>query len=197
MNEKTFNVADAHKLEDPERLKWMPPDAALLVLSLKQGMTVADVGAGTGYFSVPLARAIGPSGKLFAVDLQPEMLEFLKDKLRQRDMPANLQLLRGTAEETGVPESSCDLVFLANVWHELENHHQVVREAARIAKREGRLAILDWRPDRDRPPGPPIEHRLRMEQVIATLEAEGCAVERSAPVGKYSYVVVAKLAKRP
>lgn len=89
-------------------------------------MNVADVGAGTGYFSLPFARAIAPEGRLFAVDFQAEMLELLRGKLRADNAPGNIELRQGTASATGLPDASCDLVFLANIWHELDDHASVL-----------------------------------------------------------------------
>ncbi len=73
MNDREFKHTEAHKLEDPERLKWLPPAEILAHLRLGPGMKVADIGAGTGYFSIPIARAVGALGHVFAVDLQPEI----------------------------------------------------------------------------------------------------------------------------
>ena len=81
MNDRVFKHTEAHKLEDPERLKWLPAAEILAHLRVAPGMKVADVGAGTGYFSIPIARAVGALGHVFAVDLQPEMLALLRGKL--------------------------------------------------------------------------------------------------------------------
>ncbi|MCX6621141.1 MAG: methyltransferase domain-containing protein [Acidobacteria bacterium] len=152
MNDRTFKAADAHRLEDPERLKWLPPDDAVRALSIAPGMVIADVGAGTGYFTLPFARAVAPGGRVLAVDLQPGMLSLLGAKLEAPGAPGNVELLEGTASRTGIAGLACDLFFLANIWHELDDAEEVLAEAARTLKRAGRIAILDWRPDVDRPP---------------------------------------------
>ncbi len=81
MNERTFRASEAHKLEDPDRQKWLPVQDVLAALDLRPGMCMADIGAGTGYFTLPAARAVGPQGRVFAVDLQPEMLAKLRGNL--------------------------------------------------------------------------------------------------------------------
>jgi ubiquinone/menaquinone biosynthesis C-methylase UbiE len=187
-NERTFNVTDVHKLEDPERPKWLPPDEAVRLLGLKAGVTVADVGAGTGYFAIPFAGAVA---QVYAVDPQPELLAILKDKLRQPGMPSNILLVQGTAAATELPSACCEVVFLANVWHELDEHRAVLREAARVLTPGGRIGILDWRIDMAGPPGPPAQHRISMEEVIAMLRSEGWGTRHSDPLGRYSYMVVA------
>jgi precorrin-6B methylase 2 len=83
MHDRVFKHTEAHKLEDPERLRWLPPAEVISHLRLLPGMKIADIGAGTGYFSIPIARAVGDGGRVPAADLQPEMLELLRQKLSQ------------------------------------------------------------------------------------------------------------------
>src|SRR5689334_18193385 len=96
---KLFDPASAHKLEDPERLTWMPPDEVVALLGISRGIDVADIGAGTGYFALPIAVAAAP-GRVFAVDLQPEMLKLLDQKLGAPEAPDNIQLVEGDASAT-------------------------------------------------------------------------------------------------
>ncbi len=192
-SERVFDVANAHRLDSPERLLWLPPDEVLRLLPLRRGMTVADVGAGTGFFALPLARAIG-EGKLFAVDLQPGMLELLRAKLADPGAPPNIVVMQGRADATSLPAVSCDLGFLANLWHELPDHPAVLTEMRRILKPNGTLAILDWRPGVDRPPGPPLEHRIAAAAVHRAIEARGWTCRPPLLVGRYSYLVLARQA---
>ena len=191
MNEKVFNPRDIHKLEDPERLAWLPPQEVVALLGLAAGMRVADIGAGSGYFALPFARAIGPDGRLFAVDFQPEMLEFLRAKLIAPGAPGNIECAEGSGGSTGLPDASCDLVFVANVWHELDDRAAALEEAARILRRPGRIAILDWRSDLLQPPGPPPHHRIGQEETAATLESHGWTIRAATAVGRFSYLVIA------
>ena len=187
--DRVFDVAQAHRLDSPERLLWLPPAEVLRLLLLRRGMTVADVGAGTGFFALPLARAVG-EGKVFAVDLQPGMLELLRAKLADPGAPANIVILQGRADATSLPAQSCDLGFLANLWHELPDHAAVLAEMRRILKPDGALAILDWRPDVDRPPGPPLEHRIPADEVRRALEGQGWTCRAPLLVARYSYLVL-------
>jgi ubiquinone/menaquinone biosynthesis C-methylase UbiE len=191
MSDRTFSVADAHKLEDPERLKWLPPKEVITSLELQLGMTVADIGAGTGYFTLPIAHAVGSTGKVDAVDFQTAMLDLLGKRLLEPNVPKNISLVHGTATHTTLPDKSADLVFLANVWHEVDEHALVLKEAARILRHGGHLSILDWRPDVQQPPGPPLEHRISKKTVVETLKSNGWNVERSGNVGRYSYLIMA------
>ena len=193
MNDRVFKHTSAHKLEDPERLKWLPPTEVLLHLHLKQGARVADVGAGTGYFSFPLAREVGPTGEVFAVDLQPEMLERLRKKLEAADASRNISLHLGPASQLPLADHSVDLAFYANVWHELDDPEAAFREGRRVTRPQGGIAVLDWRSDRESPPGPPQDHRVPAETVIDFLQTRGCETVVCHNVGPYSYLVVAKL----
>ena len=190
MNERTFRVSEAQKLEDPERLKWLPPAEILDRLKLKPSTTVADVGAGTGYFTIPLAEFLGPTGTVYAVDLQRGMLDILTGKLSRQTTPLNVVVKHGTASRTGLPEESCDLVFMANLWHELDNHAAVLQETSRILRPAGRLAFLDWRHDLLPPPGPPAHHRLAMNGVVSVLRQNGWNDQHAAHVALYSYMIV-------
>ena len=142
MNERTFLASNAHWLDDPARLTWMPPREVVSALELKAGMMIADIGCGTGYFAIPFAREVAPDGHVFAVDMQPGMLEILGKKSRIEGAPSNISLHDGEAISTGLAANSCDLVFLGNIWHELDHALAVLNEARRILHPGGRIAIL-------------------------------------------------------
>ena len=125
MHDKRFPASQAERLDNPERLLWLPPAEVIGALAVHTGEAIADVGAGTGYFSLPLASAVGAAGKVYAVDGQSEMLARLKVKLSQAEF-TNIELIHAEAEQTGLPAFSCDLFFLANLWHEIEDRVAVL-----------------------------------------------------------------------
>ena len=188
MNDRRFAASQAHRLDDPARLLWLPPGEVLSALALLAGDTAADVGAGTGYFALPMARAVSPRGKVYAVDAQGAMLARLKEKLRDAAL-ANIELVQAEADRTGLPASVCDLFFLANVWHELDDCAATLREARRVLKLQGRIAILDWRPDVEPEHGPPLEHRLDPSHAIGHLRAAGFEPFAQTFVGRCSWLV--------
>jgi ubiquinone/menaquinone biosynthesis C-methylase UbiE len=190
MNERTFKASDARKLADPDRRVRLPPSEVTGRLGLLPGMRVADIGAGIGSFSIPIAREIGETGRVFAVDLQSEMLDILRENVREESV-ANVEPVLGSAVATGLPGHSCDLALLANVWHELDDLPAVLGEVRRILSEGGRVAIVDWRPDADRPPGPPIEHRIPAEQTASQLKSAGWTVQSSSQVGQCHYLILA------
>ena len=189
MGDRLFKPQDAHKLEDPERQVWLPVADVIRSSAIRPGMHVADVGAGTGYFAIPIARAVGVGGKVYAVDLQPEMLDKLREKLTRPDAPRNIELVRGEASGTTLPSRSVDVVFLANVWHEVEDPAAALQESARILAPGGSLALLDWRSDTSSPPGPPADHRLPAADVLQFLLESGWTTDGSAHIGRYSYFI--------
>ena len=191
MNDKRFPASEAHRLDDPARKAWLPPNEVLAALSPRPGDTIADLGAGTGYFSLPLAEAVGADGKVYAVDAQHEMLALLRQKLLEGSV-ANVDLVHAEAESTTLPNACCTLAFLANVWHEFADRSVVIKESRRILKPGGRVAILDWRPDVEREAGPPLDHRLAAPDAAERLLANGFDHVTTVNVGRYSWLVQAE-----
>ncbi len=188
---KRFDPQNVHRLDDPERNRYLPVDAILDTIGLTASGNVADVGAGNGYFALPIALRIGPAYKLFAVDISQEMLGHLREKLSAPDAPANVVPLLGTDVATNLPDATCALVFMASVWHEFDDHSAVLAEAARILQSGGRIAILDWRPEGMRPPGPPQDHRIPRSTVERTLTDSHWHVQKAEDINDSIYLVVA------
>jgi ubiquinone/menaquinone biosynthesis C-methylase UbiE len=191
MNPRTFQPAHAHRLEDPQRLLWMPPQEVIGRLDLRPGMAIADIGAGTGFFALPFARMVGEVGMVWAVDLQPSMLKMLEEKLRQEGHPGNVGLRQGDAANTGLTDRSCDRAFLGNLWHELDDPRAVLSEVRRVLRPGGRIGILDWRSGAPYPPGPPPEDRVPSSETEALLKAEGWHNLACSELGPHSYLLVA------
>jgi ubiquinone/menaquinone biosynthesis C-methylase UbiE len=190
VNDRVFHASQAARLDSPDRLVWLPPQVVVAQLGLEPGMTVADIGAGTGYFCLPIAQQVGKDGKVYAVDLQPAMLAILANKLADANA-RNVELVVGQALQTTLPASICDLVFLANVWHELDDLSAVLDECQRVLKPNGRIAILDWRADVSEPPGPPTHHRIPVRDVVELVSSTGWSKVHQSEAGLYSYLVIA------
>jgi ubiquinone/menaquinone biosynthesis C-methylase UbiE len=188
MNDKRFNPSLAHRLDDPARLLWLPPDEVIATLRLRPDELVADIGAGTGYFTLPLSRVLGPKGKVWAVDAQEEMLSLLKEKLDLLGV-SNVKPVCAEGDRTGIPNATCTVAFLANVWHEFEDRTAVLRESQRILSPGGRVAILDWRTDVDPAHGPPLAHRIAPADAVKEMRLAGFEQLSFAEVGRYSWLV--------
>ena len=190
-NHKRFNPANLQRLEDPDRQQLFPVDRILSLARIKPSMTVADIGVGTGYFAIPIAKVIAPN-KVLGVDVSPEMLDFFRTKLAQPTMPRNIELIVGEATATTLPDGCCDVVFNSAVWHEIDDPAAVLAEFARILKPSGRLVLLDWSPDGVRPPGPPLEHRVALETVRKSVEQEKWDISFAEPLNESIYLLVAQ-----
>ena len=191
MHNRRFDPDQAPRLDDPERLQWFPPQRLIEAIQLQPGMAIADIGAGTGFFAAPMAEFTGSSGVVYAVDVEKKMLARLREKIELCIAPPNIVLVEADAIGTSLPYAGCDRVLVANVWHEIEDARAALNEFARILRSDGCLAILDWRPDATRPPGPPLDHRVSCEQTCATLVRSGWKLVSSEPFGPYSYLVMA------
>ncbi len=176
------------RLEDPDRKNWLPPDEILAVLDLQPGWTIADIGAGTGYFALPMAAAVRSAGHVFAVDASPEMLVRLRERLVEAGL-ANVACFEAEAAATTLPPASCDCVLLANVWHEFDDHRAVLAEMRRILKPGGKIALLDWRHDVEPVHGPPIEHRISVESARESLAQAGFSAAAAARLLPFSWLL--------
>lgn len=192
MSEKIFNPDLAQRLEDPERKTWMPPDEIIAPLKLQRGMNVADIGAGTGYFSLPLSAAVGAAGKVFAIDPVAEMRAILEQKLTASDAPRNISVQAGLAEKLPLDAHCCDALFFANVWHAVDDLEAALRECKRVLRVPGQVLLLNWHHDRERPPGPPLERRIPAPQAVAFFQEHGWTITEHRNVGLNHYLIVAR-----
>jgi len=158
-------------LERPERDWEENPDRAIDLLGLKKGMIVGDVGAGTGYFSVRMARKVGPQGKVLASDLQPQMLARLKRNL-DREKIRNVEPVQATESDPNLPAGAVDLIVMVDVYHEFSQPQEMLRKIKSALKPDGRLVLLEYRKE---DPSVPIrpEHKMSVAEAKLEVEAEG------------------------
>lgn len=161
----------AEWLERSERAFEEEPDKALDALGPLGGLTVADVGAGSGYFTVRLSARVGPKGRVYANDLQPEMLKMLGARLAAEHVP-NVTLVQGAIDNPHLPASSIDLVLMVDVYHELSEPRKMLQAIRASLKPGGRLVLLEYRKE---DPDVPIrfEHKMSIAEAKMELEAEG------------------------
>ena len=166
-----MGVAGADWLERPERASEENPDLALDALGLRPGMVVADIGAGTGYMSLRIAKRVGPTGKVYANDLQPDMLRRLRENAARAKI-ANIETVLGEEADPKLPPGQMDLVLLVDVYHEFSEPQKMLRKIRETLKPDGRLVLLEYRKE---DPSIPIrpEHKMSVAEVRTELEAEG------------------------
>lgn len=178
----------AKVFDDPARDAWQKPDDVLRALELGPAMTVADVGAGTGYFSVRLARAV-PRGQVIATDIEPDMVAYLGDRAR-REQLVNVRAVLAGPNSSGLAAQSVDRILVVDVWHHLGDRVAYARDLAAALKPAGKLFVVDFTLAARR--GPPAQHRLAPEAIIADLTAVGLAAKLSLVTLPDQYIVEAQ-----
>jgi SAM-dependent methyltransferase len=166
----SFSQAEvwAKEFDDPSRDAWQKPDQILDALTLDRKALVADIGAGTGYFSVRLARRV-PEGKVFAIDVEPDMLRYLSERAR-RDHLNNVIPVVANQESPNIPEP-VDVILVVDTYHHIDDRTAYFSRLKKSLRPQGRLAIVDF--NLDSPEGPPPAHRISAEKVTEELKAAG------------------------
>jgi ubiquinone/menaquinone biosynthesis C-methylase UbiE len=168
---QTMSVEGADWLDRSERDLEENPDRAIDVLKLEKGSTVADVGAGSGYMTVKLAKKVGPQGKVYANDIQQGMLDLLSKRVTKSKL-TNVSTVLGTQEDPKLPADTLDLVIMVDVYHELSQPQVMLRHIRDSLKPGGRLVLLEYRKeDPDIPIRP--EHKMSVADAKLEVEAEG------------------------
>jgi len=166
-----FEDADtwAKVFDDPARDAWQHPDEVVAALGLAATMTVADVGAGTGYFTVRLARAV-PSGQVIATDIEPDMIRYLTERAKREHL-ANVRAVLATVDDPRLDANTIDRILVVDVWHHIGDRVRYAKGLASALRPGGQLAIVDFTLEATH--GPPKEHRLPPEAILADLRAAG------------------------
>jgi ubiquinone/menaquinone biosynthesis C-methylase UbiE len=145
-------------------------------IGVKKGSTVADIGAGSGYMTVKLAKRVGPTGLVYANDIQPAMLQLLDQRVKSAKL-LNVRPLLGTVDDPKLPPAALDLAIMVDVYHELARPQEMLRQIQAALKPGGRLVLLEYRKE---DPSIPIrpEHKMSVAEAKLELEAEGFKLTR-------------------
>jgi len=161
-------ATDAKRFDDPARDAWQMPDRVIQALGVRDGMSVADVGAGTGYFTVRLAR-VGAGVKVYAADIEPAMVDHLKKRAADEHL-VNVTPVLASDTSPNLP-APVDLVLVVNTYHHIGRRSEYFRNLRRSLTPGGRIAIVDFR--KDAPEGPPVEFRFTPDQIRSEMAAAG------------------------
>jgi ubiquinone/menaquinone biosynthesis C-methylase UbiE len=183
-----MGVAGADWLEREDRVREEQPDKAIVELNLKPGMMVADVGAGTGFYTMRLAKAVAPGGVVFANDIQPGMLERLKANAAVQHV-TNVVPVLGTESDPHLPENKLDLVMLVDVYHEFSRPQRMLDRIRDSLKAQGELVLLEFRKEDTLVPIRP-DHKMSVEEVRAEVMPEGYAFEKVVDTMPWQHIII-------
>jgi len=158
-------------LESPERDAEQKPHEVIAALGIKPGETVADIGAGSGYFAFRFANHVGANGRVYAVDINSDMILYMNRRIRDLKLK-NVVTILSDPDDPLVPEASVDRFFICDTWHHIENRAQYLTLMRKMLKPGGPVIVIDYKKD-PLPVGPPPEMKLAREEVIRQMESHG------------------------
>jgi len=174
--------------DDPTRDVWQKPADVVRALGLREGMHVADIGAGTGYFSRYLAAAVGDSGAAFAVDTEPQMVAHLRERAEQ-EATSNVVPILASADNPRLPVAGVDLVLIVDSLHHIDDRINYLRRLRSFLKHGGRVAVIDFKKE-SIPVGPPPEHKLARAQVVEEFGTAGYRLASEPDILPYQYFLI-------
>ena len=170
--------------ESPDRAKWQKPDEVVQALDLKPGQTVIDIGAGTGYFTRRFAKAVGPSGAVIGLDVEPGMVDYMKTDARTLGLQ-NYHARVVKADDPELSPNSADVIFFCDTLHHVDDRLAYLRKLAPALKPGGRIAVVDFK--KNAPEGPPKRMKLSRERMIDQFSKAGYNMVREYKFLPYQY----------
>jgi len=186
-----MGVGGAGWLERPEREAEEAPSKALAALELKPGMVVADIGAGSGYYTSRMSKLVGPTGKVFATDIQPGMIDLLNRRVQSEGL-ANVTTILGAMDDPRLAPGSIDLAIMVDVYHELQAPQVFLQKLRGVFKPGGRLVLVEFRKEDARVPILEV-HKMSVAEVKTELEAEGFVLDKVIDVLPWQHIIVLRV----
>jgi ubiquinone/menaquinone biosynthesis C-methylase UbiE len=184
---RLFRPEDLGELEPPDREEWQQPIRVMDTLGIGDGSVVADLGAGSGWFTIRLASRVGPNGKVFAEDIQRPMIQAINVRVESLGIK-NVHTLLGIASDPRLPEP-VDAVLIVDAYHEMEQPVALLRNVVQRLKPAGRVGIVNFTKEGGGP-GPPMNERVDPERVIADAQAAGLKLRSRETFLKYQYLLI-------
>jgi predicted methyltransferase len=187
---RLFPPVDLGLLEMPDRDKWQKPEQIMDALKIADGSVVADIGAGAGWFTIRLARRVGPNGLVYAQDVQRQMLEAIRRRVSKEGLQ-NVRTVLGKGSNPNLPAASLDAVLVVDVYPEVLERVTFLKNLAMSLKPHGRIGIVNYKPGRGGP-GPAPDEGVRVERaaVEADAQAAGLRVLARETFLPYQYLLV-------
>jgi len=185
-----FDDADkwAKVFDDPERDAWQKPAELVAALAIKPGSTVADIGAGTGYFNPHLAKVVGAQGAVIAVDIEQSLVDHMTERATREATP-NVTARLGAVDDPKLSPGEVDLILLVDTYHHIDGRTAYFSALRKALRPGGRLAVVDFKPG-DLPVGPPPDHRIAQSKVVSELTASGWEQQPTKDLLPYQFVAV-------
>jgi ubiquinone/menaquinone biosynthesis C-methylase UbiE len=175
-------------LENPQRDAYQKPDEVVAALGLEPGETVADIGSGSGYFTLRFAPKVGPGGRVYAVDVDPEMVRHLNRRLRDAGV-RNVQTVLADPADPLLPYASVDRFVVVNTWHHVEKQPEYLALMKRMLKPGGQVVMIDYH-KRELPVGPPLAMKIAREDLVAQMAKSGFRLAQEHTFLPYQYFLV-------
>jgi ubiquinone/menaquinone biosynthesis C-methylase UbiE len=175
-------------LDDPKRDEYQKPDQVMAALELREGEIVADIGAGSGYFALRFARAVGDKGRVYAVDISPDMVRHLNRRLRDGGV-RNVVTVLSDPDDPLLPDASVDRFVIVDTWHHVEDQAKYLGLMKRMLKPGGQVVHIDFQ-KRELPIGPPMEMKIAREDLVKQMEGAGFRLAAEHTFLPYQYFLV-------
>ena len=176
-------------LERPR--EWQDIDEIMYRMRIRKGDVVADIGAGSGYFTIPLAVKVGAEGGVYAEDIQKEMTDYISQKVKKLRL-TNIRVILGKVENPLIPNNSLNYAFIANTYHALAKPILLLKNLKKDLRSHGKLVIIDWDPRKDPLFGPPKEVKVPVDTVIKEVEGVGFKFIEKHDYMPYHYFLIFK-----
>lgn len=175
-------------LEDPKRDDYQKPHEVLTALNIKPGEVIADIGAGTGYFTFKLAHHVGNKGKVYAVDVSPDMIKHINRRIRD-SKAANVTAMLAENDDPLLPDQSVNRFFICDVWHHIDDQKKYLAQMKKMLKPGGEVVMIDFH-KKELPFGPPMQMKIAREDLIKQLESNGFKLAKEHTFLPHQYFLV-------
>ena len=175
-------------LEDPARDAYQKPAEVVAALALKPGEVVADIGAGSGYFALRMAKEVGPTGRVYAVDVSPEMIVHLNRRLRDAGV-VNVQTILSAPDDPLLSNASIDRFFVCDTWHHIDDQAKYLALMKRMLRPGGQVVMIDFQ-KRDLPVGPPLAMKIARDDLVKQMEGAGFRLAKEHTFLPYQYFLI-------
>jgi arsenite methyltransferase len=179
------------RLEDPMRDAYQKPEEVIKALKIEEGEVIADIGSGSGYFTLPLARAVGNAGRVYAVDINPDMIRHLNRRVRDQGV-TNVVTVLCAPDDPLLADGSVDRFYICNTWHHVEGHAKYLALLKRMLKPGGEVIMVDFKKEKT-PVGPPMEMRIARDDMVREMESNGFELAAEHKVLEYQYFMIFKV----